>query len=190
MSALRPAAGVLAALLAVAAIVLLAVLDGYPARGEMIVIGTLGLRGLVLLLTVIAVPAGITALVLLLPLVLPSTRAARILSAVAITAAGVVGVFSFFTAGVGEVMSQYYSFTSPDGDQHIVVEERTFLLAGSLLVYSGEPGDIHSHEVGRIGVDDGANPLAHGRYRITWLEAGVRIEFEDDRGWHTENVRL
>ncbi len=185
---LRTVLGLVAALLCAAAIAALVVFSGYDEQGVTLVVGSLGLRAIEAVVTVIAGALGLTAAALLLYPLARRGTAGFVGYGVILLAVGLWGLVAFAAAGFVEQSSQYYSFSSPDGTRTVVVEERSFLLIGSLIVYAHEGDGIRYERIGSVGVDDGARPLTKGTYRITWLDDAVRLEFEDDNGWHTQEI--
>ena len=190
MNALRVVMGLLTALGAGAALVALAVLEGYEARGATLMVGTLGLRAVILVLIIVAGAAGVTALALLLRPLVRGTRPARAAYLGILGVASGAAVVAFASAGVAEQRCQYYAFTSPDGDRSVVVEERAFLSEGHLLVYTADPDRVNYHRVATMSVHDGSAPMAHGDYRVSWLDGAVRVEFDDGSGWRSQDVPL
>lgn len=178
--------GITAAVLCGAAVVGLVVLSDYDDHGVTLMIGSLGLRAIEAVVTAIAGALAVTASALLLyPLARRGTRG-FVGFAVILVAVSLWGIIAFGVAGFAEQSSQYYSFSSPDGTRTVVVEERSFLLLGALVVYGNDDGGIRYERLGSVGVDDGGTPITDGTYRVTWLADALRLEFEDDNGWHAE----
>lgn len=88
---------------------------------------------------------------------------------------------------------RYFTFKSPDKDNTLVIEEKTFLLSGWCDVYEKRYGIFIKKIDGVISTDDGFRPFSNNLYTLQWKDedtAVINYSFGSGDVWKTEVIRF
>lgn len=97
-------------------------------------------------------------------------------------------LYMFFISG-----KKYFYFKNPDKTRTLVVEECSWLLAGSSNFYERKYGIFIKYTGESISTDDGFRPFSNNAYKLEWIDnsiANVRYDFGSGGHWKSETTKL
>ena len=90
-----------------------------------------------------------------------------------------------FNGGFWESDKKYFTFSSPDNQKSIVIEECSWLLGGCSNCYiKSEKNSFFIKYIDcHIGTDDGYRPFSNNDYDMIWEDERVIVEYNNGNGY-------